>query len=88
MGNRGIGIILVLICIAVYFLVPINDFIGLPKQSSFLGANLPTITLSYAYNLCSNPLIGALAGQCQTVNFASYLVFFMAFIGLVAIVKD
>ncbi len=85
-SNRTGGIILVLICMVVYFLVPINEFIGIPK--SFLGANSPTITLSLAFNLCSNPLIGALAGQCQTVNFASYLVFFLAFIGLVAIVKD
>jgi len=85
-SNRTTGIIVVFICMVVYFLVPINDFIGLPK--AFLGVNYPTITLSLAYNLCSNPLIGALAGQCQTVNFASYLVFFIAFIALVAIVKD
>ncbi len=67
--------------LVVYFLVPINGFV--PKTGSD-----PSITLSTAYNLCSNSLIGALAGQCQTVNFASYLIFFIVFIGLVAIVKD
>jgi uncharacterized membrane protein len=85
-SNRTSGIILVLFCMVVYFLIPINDYIGIPK--TILGANYPSITLSLAFNLCSNPLIGALAGQCQTVNFASYFVFLLAFIGLIAIVKD
>ncbi|MFA4934344.1 MAG: hypothetical protein WC568_00765 [Candidatus Methanoperedens sp.] len=87
MGKGKIfGLFLVFGSLGVYFLLPLNDIIGFPK--SLLGMNTPTITISYAFNLCSNQFISFLAPQCQTINFISYGIFAIILIGIVSIIKN
>ncbi len=79
-----IGTLLIFLSAGVYFLLPLNAILGL--QSSYLSTER-SITLSSMYQICST--IGIFIGdqECQIINFISFSIFFIAFIGAILIIK-
>lgn len=77
------GLVLIIISLGVYFLFPLNELFDLPGDL-FEKQN---ITLSYLFNACSNSLINLIAPQCQTINFVSYIIFVIAFVGGILLIK-
>lgn len=80
------GLLIVLISLGVYFLLPLNNFLGIPESGLF-GMKTPNLTLSYLFNACSNQIIGLMVPQCQTINFLSYVIFIIAFVGVILLIK-
>lgn len=95
-GNKssGLGIVSglspLILPLGIYFLLPLNDLLEIPdkysKAVNALGIEL-NLTLSSLFSACSNPAINLIFQQCQTVNFFSYIIFIIAFIGGILLIK-
>jgi len=82
-----IGGVIVIVALFIYFMLPLNSFLGL-SQTNQLSLLVPNITLSTASKFCDSPILALMSGSlCNTIQFLTYAIYFMGFIGAVLIYK-
>lgn len=90
MNSISKGIIIIFLSLALFFLFPLDSFIGIPQTAltSLKQFGIQTSFTFYSlFNVCQSPGVSVLFSQCGLVMFVSIIIFISIIFGIIFVAK-